>query len=256
MGTAHPEDLTANVSRGLIQWGRGSISRTLSVDYRLSTSAPYAESGQFPSALFDALAGYVYLIRTLGFKPKNVVVAGDSAGGNLALALARYLRDSPELGIEMPGGLLLLSPWADPTRTRAELTLKRGETAFDSDYLDLNISPPFSVAHYSTKSLIGDIPLEAARKNVYISPASLVLGPSVIPGIFTGFPPSYLVSGGGEGLLDEIQTLQQRMAADMPEGTLVYDEVTDAIHDFVVFPFWEPERTNTFKRISAWIEQL
>ena len=232
------------------------MSRTLSVEYRLSASAPYTKAGQFPSGILDALAGYVYLTRTLGFKPQNVIVAGDSAGGNLTLAFARYLRDNPELGIAAPGGLLLLSPWGDPTGNRPELALKQGKRVYESDYTGPSGDPRFSLGHYGIRSLIGDIPFDEAKKNVYISPASLEIDPSDVQGMFTGFPPIYLVSGEGEALLDEIRTLHQRMIADMPREAVVYDEVADAVHDFTVFPFWEPERTDTFKRISAWIEQL
>ncbi|KAF8608532.1 alpha/beta-hydrolase [Ceratobasidium sp. AG-I] len=256
LGTAHPEDFTANISRGLIQWGQGVISRTLSVEYRLSASAPYAKAGQFPSGILDALAGYVYLMRTLGFQPQNVIVAGDSAGGNLTLAFARYLRDNLDLGIGTPGGLLLLSPWADPTGNRPELAFKQGKRGFESDYIEPGADPRFSVGHYGIRSFIGDIPFDTAKKNVYISPGSLEIDPSDVKGMFTGFPPIYLVSGEGEALLDEIRTLHQRMLADMPRETVVYDEVADAPHDFTVFPFWEPERTDTFKRVAAWIEQL
>lgn len=236
--------------------GRGVISRTLSVEYRLSASAPYTNSGQFPSAVLDGLAGYIYLTRTLGFKPQNIIVAGDSAGGNLALAFTRYLRDNPDIGIGAPGGLLLLSPWADLTGNHAERASKQGKRNVESDYIGPSADPRFSVGSYALRSFIGDIPLEVAKKNVYISPASPEIDPSDLQGMFTRFPPIYIVSGDAEGLLEEIRTLHERVIADMPREIVVYDEVADAVHDFTVFPFWEPERTDTLKRILVWIEQL
>ncbi|QRV95091.1 carbohydrate esterase family 10 protein [Ceratobasidium sp. AG-Ba] len=255
-GTAHPEDMTANISRGLIEWGSGVVSRTLSVDYRLSSSAPFTVSGPFPSALIDALAGYVYLVRKLGFKPQNIIVAGDSAGGNLALAFVRYLRDTPELGLGMPGGLLLFSPWCDPVGTHEGEAVEKARSNVGVDYIKPRSDSPHSVELYALRSFLGGVSCEEAATNPYISPGSLKLDPSTIGGLFAGFPPTYILSGEAELLVDEIRTLRRRMEADLSKEKLVFDEVLDAVHDFSVFPFWEPERSSAFQRIASWIQKL
>jgi acetyl esterase/lipase len=72
-------------------------------EYRLAPEHPY------PAALDDALACYERLLAD-GFAPRQLVLAGDSAGGSLALALALRLRDS---GRELPAGLMMMSPVAD-----------------------------------------------------------------------------------------------------------------------------------------------
>ena len=72
-------------------------------DYRL------APGNRFPAALDDALAAYEGLL-ACGHAPADVLVAGDSAGGGLALALAQRLRDT---GRPLPAALGLLSPWLD-----------------------------------------------------------------------------------------------------------------------------------------------
>lgn len=82
-------------------------------DYRLAPEHP------FPAAVEDALAAYRAL-RERG----PVVVAGDSAGGGLALALAIALRDAGE---PLTSSLLLLSPWAQMTADRVPATPPRGE---------------------------------------------------------------------------------------------------------------------------------
>jgi cation diffusion facilitator CzcD-associated flavoprotein CzcO/acetyl esterase/lipase len=82
-------------------------------DYRLAPEHP------FPAAVEDALAAYRAL-RQRG----PVVVAGDSAGGGLALALAIALRDAGE---PVPAALLLLSPWAEMTADHVPASPPRGE---------------------------------------------------------------------------------------------------------------------------------
>jgi hypothetical protein len=81
--------------------GPGYCRRSFSLDYRVCIPG-HPERGSFPAALMDAVAGYHYLVKGCGFEEDNVVVVGDSAGGNLALALCRYLRDE-DVGLKVPG---------------------------------------------------------------------------------------------------------------------------------------------------------
>jgi acetyl esterase/lipase len=81
--------------------------RTLALDYRRAPEFP------FPHALEDAVSGFRFLVDS-GFKPRQIAVAGDSAGAGLAVALLVRLK---ELGMPQPAGALLLSPWADMTAT-------------------------------------------------------------------------------------------------------------------------------------------
>lgn len=81
--------------------------------YRL---AGYGGRDPFPAALQDALTSYLYLIRTLGIRPENVTVSGDSAGGNLAIGLLRYLeRFGAQINVPKPGRVALVSPWVNPS---------------------------------------------------------------------------------------------------------------------------------------------
>ncbi|TYZ14225.1 alpha/beta hydrolase [Hymenobacter lutimineralis] len=73
------------------------------IDYRKAPEYP------FPAALEDALVAYRWL-RGQGYPAENIIVAGDSAGGGLALALALSLR---EAGEAQPAAIIGLSPWTD-----------------------------------------------------------------------------------------------------------------------------------------------
>jgi len=79
--------------------------RALSVDYRLAPEHP------FPAALEDCTAVYRWLLKQ-GIAPENIVVAGDSAGGNLALTTMIWLRDH---GDPLPAAAACLSPATDMT---------------------------------------------------------------------------------------------------------------------------------------------
>lgn len=75
----------------------------MSFAYRLAPENPY------PAAIEDAMEVYDYLMYQ-GYGAKDVIIAGDSAGGNLALEIALRLRGQER---KMPLALILLSPWTD-----------------------------------------------------------------------------------------------------------------------------------------------
>ena len=77
----------------------------LTIDYRVAPEHP------FPAALEDAAEAFAWL-RSRGWHSRQIIVAGDSAGGGLALALCMYLKEHNR---RLPGGLVLMSPWADLT---------------------------------------------------------------------------------------------------------------------------------------------
>jgi len=87
--------------------GRAATMRTLALDYRRAPEFP------FPHAVEDAVSGFRFLLDS-GFEPRQIAVAGTSAGGGLAVALLVRLK---ELGLQQPVCALLFSPWVDMTAT-------------------------------------------------------------------------------------------------------------------------------------------
>ncbi len=78
---------------------------TYTFAYRLAPEHPY------PAALADGIKMWNCLLRK-GYAPEQILLAGDSAGGNLVLRMAQWI--AAKRG-EVPGGLLLFSPWTDMT---------------------------------------------------------------------------------------------------------------------------------------------
>jgi acetyl esterase/lipase len=106
---------SVDVERYSIQRHARKISgRVFAVNYRLAPQYP------FPCALQDALASYLYLIRPPSgaehqpVNPAHLIIAGDSAGGGLSIALLQVLRDA---SLPMPAGGVLISPWCDLTHS-------------------------------------------------------------------------------------------------------------------------------------------
>ena len=151
----------------------------LCFDYRLAPENPY------PAATEDAMKAWNYLM-LLGYGAGDVILTGDSAGGNLALSLKLKLKEEGRI---LPRGLVLMSPWTDLTSsgksfaTKAEL-----DPVLDSAYIDRMIQ-----AYAEGQNL----------KNPYISP---------LFGNFEGFPPTYIQVGENEILLSDSLRLHQALA--------------------------------------------
>lgn len=147
-------------------------------NYRLAPEHPY------PAATDDALKAWNYLMY-LGYGARDVIVAGDSAGGNLALSLTLRLKEQERL---LPRGLVLLSPWTDLTKSgKSYESRKEVDPVLDHEYLDRMIE------NYAGGQ---------ALSNPLISP---------LFGSFKGFPPTYIQVGDNEILLSDATLLHKKL---------------------------------------------
>jgi len=169
------------------QVARRTGAKVFSVDYRLAPEHPY------PAAVDDALAAYEALLHD-GVAPSDIVFAGESAGGGLAVATLVNARDH---GLPLPTAAYLMSPYADLTLAGTSM-----ETKGEADpLLGRELLEP-RVADY-TAGQGADLPL--------VSPIFADL---------SGLPPLIIQAGTHEVLLDDAVRLAQRAATVDVEVTL------------------------------------
>lgn len=173
----------------------------LAFDYRLAPEHPY------PAAVEDALTAWGHL-ESLGIAPGDIVLAGDSAGGNLALVLCLKLR---EAGRGLPGALLLMSPWTDMTASGESLRGRAG--------IDPVLTPEYMYA--VREAYAGGL-----------DPSDCLLSPLFAD--FAGFPPALIQVGTHEILYSDAERLAERMLAAGADCRL---EVWENMwHDFQMYP--------------------
>ena len=108
MGSAGSHrDMTSRLSQA-------AGARVLSLNYRLAPEHP------FPAPVDDAVAAYGWLLDQ-GISPANIAVAGDSAGGGLAIATLLAIRDA---GKPLPAAGVGISPWVDMEGTGESMTTR------------------------------------------------------------------------------------------------------------------------------------
>lgn len=191
----------------------------LTFSYRLSPRHPY------PAQLQDAIRAYDYLTG-IGYDPKRIFLVGESAGGNLALALCRKLRQQ---GRSMPGALALLSPWAD--------LAQQGESYRTLRDVDATLNPE-ELMQYGL-DFAGD--------------ASRLTDPEISPvyGDFHGFPPTQIHCGTHEILLSDSLLQEEAMQRDGVDAQLIRWE--GMCHVFQAFGFEESKAS--IRQIGAFLQR-
>ena len=193
--------------------------RALVIEYRL------APEHRFPAAIDDSLAAYRAL-REKGYAPGDILIAGDSAGGGLVMALLLSLRDSGE---EMPAGGLLFSPWLDLTASGESMTTRAQRDPW--------FKPP-------------DMPIIAS----YYCEEDEYRNPLVSP-VFadvSGLPPIYIQVGDDEILLSDSTRIADNIKAAGGEVTL--EIWPDMFHVFQVFVHQMPESRAAIDQLAPFVK--
>jgi len=187
------------------------------LDYRLAPEHP------FPAALEDAYAAY----RELGgLEGRPVVLAGDSAGGGLCLALVQRVLGE---GADAPVGQVLFSPWMDLTRSTASI-----EENAKFDYLQ-----PVQLERYANWYLQGHDP-----EDPRVSPRFAKV---------QGMPPTWVAWGELELMRDEISAFAaDASAAGIEVETWVGEGM---VHMWQAFAAISPDARRSVKRAATWIAE-
>ena len=210
------------------QVGRRTSAKVYSVDYRLAPEHPY------PAAVDDALAAYEAVLKD-GTAPSDIVLAGESAGGGLAVAAMLAARDR---GLPLPAAAYVMSPYVDLTlagatmRTKREvdplmsleaLTARVGDYTAGQDaalglispiFADLSGLPPLVIQAGSHEVLLDD----AVRLAREAAVADVVVALDVVPGVPHVFQAYHGLLGEGAAALDRAGQLLSAHLADAERG--------------------------------------
>lgn len=201
------------------------VSKGMSVltpDYRVAPENPY------PAALEDALTSYQWLLNR-GFCGEQIILAGDSAGGGLAMALTHYIKDHH---MPMPRGIVAMSPWTDLTASGESYT-----TNFEKDPLFGNTKE--SVIY------VNDYAGEQDKMDPYISPKF---------GDFREFPPMLLQVGSIEMLLsDSVDVAAKAKEQGIKVRLSVYEGM---FHIFQMAYLAIPESKKAWAEVGKFLEIL
>lgn len=188
--------------------------------YRLAPEHPY------PAGLEDCLNTYRSLLED-GVNPKRMVVAGDSAGASLALALLLSLRDAGE---PLPGCALAISPATDATLSSASHQ--------ENAQHDAMLSPAM-IEHFSALYLQGEDPRTP--------------GASPLWGDYAGLPPLLLTTSESECLRDDCYRVAEKAREAGVEVELISRR--DMPHVWPIFVPLLPEANRDLKRMAAFIRR-
>jgi monoterpene epsilon-lactone hydrolase len=198
--------------------GRAAGMRVLFLQYRLAPEHP------FPAAIDDVRAAWRWLAASQHLDPRSLAVAGDSAGGGLAVSLLVATRDAGEA---LPAATVLMSPTVDLTSSGASMTERVDQDPFSTPAL--------------LRQLAADYLAGADPKTPLASPLFASL---------TGLPPLLILVGTADLLLSD----SQRLAAKAAEAGVDVDlEVGPGLPHVYPIMLGTPEAAEATERIGEFL---
>ncbi|MGV3711146.1 MAG: alpha/beta hydrolase, partial [Gemmatimonas sp.] len=190
-------------------------------DYRLAPEHPY------PAALDDAMQAYRYLIEDLRIVAGRVVIAGDSAGGGLALSLAMRIRDE---GLPRPAALVMYSPWTDMAVTGHSIDENSDRCAMFAGITIRRAAPLYLGATPATDP-----------------------GPSPVYGDFRALPPMLIHASTDEVLRDDaVRVAERARAAGVTVEFRMWPHVP---HVWQFFPAVMPEAAESLQLTTQFVNR-
>jgi monoterpene epsilon-lactone hydrolase len=191
------------------------------VDFRLAPEHVY------PAQLDDAEAAYAALVER-GFQPQRIAIAGDSAGGNLAVNLVSRLKQRAR---PLPAAVVAFSPWVD-----MELL---GESLAANAESDALVSRP--VVETMSALLLGD---QTSRTDPMVNPLHADLN---------GFPPLYVTASESEALFDDARRLVERARGHDVETEFV--TTSGHQHVFQYMAGRSPDADESLAGAATWLRR-
>ncbi|MFP4021272.1 MAG: alpha/beta hydrolase [Halanaerobium sp.] len=224
-GGAYISPFSENYNESALNYSKAyDQADVFSLDYR--TSPQY----EHPAALNDALEGYQYLLDK-GYPAQKIIIAGDSAGGGLALSLAVKIKN---LELPAPKALILASPWTDLAAEGKSYQNKIEADAFFG-YPEAEKAPryPLPLTYAGDQNL----------KDPYLSPAYADLG---------GLPPILIQTGSEEILLSDSKKIAEKAEEEGVEVEFI--EYKGMYHNFYILTPSIPESREAWQKIEDFID--
>ncbi|HEY1057775.1 MAG TPA: alpha/beta hydrolase [Limnobacter sp.] len=204
---------------------RAGIATAWVPDYTLMDQSP------FPAGLNDVVAVWKALLEQ--HAPEDLVLAGDSAGGNLSMALCHALI---EQGLPLPSRVFLSSPWLDPSLAMSDTRPEVVDAFLGAD----EIKARAWLKRMFADPYVGNVD----RQQNKVSP---------LLGSLQSFPPVYVQCGARElFMVDSLQLVQKARSAGHECHVDVW---LDMFHDFLLFAPRLPEGRSALKAAASWLGQ-
>ncbi|MBE0641505.1 MAG: alpha/beta hydrolase [Bacteroidales bacterium] len=211
---------SCNDHRGFVSKFAASTGFTcLTYEYRLAPEHP------FPAALEDSVNVYVEILKT--YVPGNILIAGESAGGGLLLALLLAVRDR---GIPLPSAAVAISPWTDLSCSGESYRTKNKRSV-----------APMNSWHVFSKHYTGD----RDPRTPYISP---------LFGELSGLPPVFINAGTDDELFDDGRQFVEKAKAAGVSAEFRAGE--GMVHCYPLMAPLFPEATQAMQEIRKFVASI